>query len=46
VVSPTKLLVSGAGKLFDQDNTPVDVNFNNNYPVFLEDFVWLTKKLS
>jgi len=46
VVSPTKLLVSGAGKLFDQDNTPGDAHFNINYPVFLEDFIWLTKKLT
>lgn len=46
VVSPTKLLVSGAEKLFDQDNLPSDAHFNRNYPVFLEDFVWLTKKLS
>ena len=46
VVSPTKLLVSGAGKLFDQDNTPGDAHFNINYSVFLEDFIWLTEKLT
>ncbi|MGB0194741.1 MAG: NADPH-dependent FMN reductase [Schleiferiaceae bacterium] len=46
IVSPTKLLVSGAGQLFSESGAPNDPHFQKNAPVFLEDFVWLVGKLS
>jgi len=45
IISPTRLLVSHVGQLFDEKGTPVDEIFNKNTPVFIEDFLWLTSRL-
>jgi NAD(P)H-dependent FMN reductase len=41
----TKLLVSNVGGLFDETGTPTDFHFNKNYPVFIQDFLWLVGKI-
>ena len=42
ILSQTKLLVSKAGNLFNEQGIPVEEHFNTNYATFLDDFVWLT----
>jgi len=46
ILSPTKLLVSKAGHLFNEQGVPVEEHFNINYPTFLDDFIWLTEKIA
>jgi len=46
ILSPTKLLVSKAGSLFNEQGDPVEEHFNLNYPKFLDDFIWLTEKIA
>jgi len=46
ILSPTKLLVSKAGVLFNEHGVPVEEHFNLNYPAFLDDFLWLTQKIA
>ena len=46
ILSPTKLLVSKAGNLFNEQGVPVEEHFNLNYPKFLDDFIWLTVKIA
>lgn len=46
IISPTRLLVSNVGQLFDESGAPQNETFNKNAPVFLEDFIWLTSKLA
>lgn len=46
ILSPTNLLVSKAGNLFDDQDIPLEEHFNLNYPVFLKDFLWLTEKIA
>ena len=46
ILSPTKLLVSKAGGLFNDQGIPVEEHFKLNYPAFLDDFLWLTEKIA
>ena len=46
ILSQTKLLVSKAGNLFNEQGIPVEEHFSTNYATFLDDFVWLTEKIA
>jgi hypothetical protein len=41
----SKLLVSNVGNLFNEAGEPQEFHFNKNYPEYLNDFMWLVRKI-
>jgi NAD(P)H-dependent FMN reductase len=45
IVCPNNLKVSHVGSLFNEEGQPTEAHFLKNYSLFLDDFLWLARKI-